>query len=160
MTNPNTAAAVPLRPLAAVYSHCKRVYHPLAKQGKWTEEEDKKLLACDFFYKSTGPPLGLTYTIEPLMELVTIGKGSQRTLGDLQQTAVIGTRIILVSGIREILVRLVLLFAWFALLIWLWLVDRSLDRGRSGRAHQGRSRGARRSAQGQRRQRRHFMEYC
>ena len=53
MSNPDTAAAVPLRPLAAVYSYCKRVYHPLAKQGKWTEEEDEKLLACVFFDGST-----------------------------------------------------------------------------------------------------------
>ena len=53
MPNPNTAAAVPLRPLAAVYSYCKRAYHPLCKQGKWTEEEDEKLLACVFFSLST-----------------------------------------------------------------------------------------------------------
>jgi hypothetical protein len=58
MPNPNTAAAVPLRPLTAVYSYCKRAYHPLSKQGKWTEEEDEKLLACVFFVLSTEPPLG------------------------------------------------------------------------------------------------------
>lgn len=67
---------------------------------------------CLRAFSSTGPLLGLTHQVEPLMKLVIIGKRSRRTLGDLQQTAGIGTRTILMSGIREILVRLVFLFSW------------------------------------------------
>ncbi|PVF99992.1 hypothetical protein CPB86DRAFT_872205 [Serendipita vermifera] len=37
------ASAVPMRPLIAVFNYCKRAYHPLQKQGKWTEEEDELL---------------------------------------------------------------------------------------------------------------------
>src|SRR5258708_2763049 len=68
MPNPWTAAAVPLRPMTAVYSHCKRVYHPLSKQGKWTKEEDEKLLACaSSISQRSGAPLG-TYTLHRAIE--------------------------------------------------------------------------------------------
>ncbi|KAL1747490.1 hypothetical protein HDZ31DRAFT_31905 [Schizophyllum fasciatum] len=36
-------AALPQRPLNAVYHYVKRAYHPMSKQGKWTEEEDARL---------------------------------------------------------------------------------------------------------------------
>lgn len=36
-------AAVPQRPIIAVYHHVRRSYHPLKQQGKWTEAEDAAL---------------------------------------------------------------------------------------------------------------------
>lgn len=38
-----SAAAVPQRPIIAVYHHVRRSYHPLKQQGKWTEAEDAAL---------------------------------------------------------------------------------------------------------------------
>lgn len=37
------AVSVPMRPLITVNAYCKRAYHPMRKQGKWTPEEDEKL---------------------------------------------------------------------------------------------------------------------
>lgn len=37
------AAAVPLRPIIAVYHHVRRTYHPLKQQGKWSADEDNRL---------------------------------------------------------------------------------------------------------------------
>lgn len=37
------AAAVPQRPIIAVYHHVRRSYHPLKQQGKWTAAEDATL---------------------------------------------------------------------------------------------------------------------
>ncbi|KAF8626798.1 hypothetical protein AX17_006457 [Amanita inopinata Kibby_2008] len=36
-------AAVPQRPIIAVYHHVRRSHHPLKQQGKWTAEEDGRL---------------------------------------------------------------------------------------------------------------------
>ncbi|KAF7292326.1 Nucleolar protein [Mycena chlorophos] len=36
--------AVPLRPVTAVYHHVRRARHPLKLQGRWTAEEDDKLI--------------------------------------------------------------------------------------------------------------------
>ncbi|KXN89584.1 DNA-binding protein REB1 [Leucoagaricus sp. SymC.cos] len=36
-------AAVPLRPIIAVYHHIRRTQHPLKQQGKWSAEEDARL---------------------------------------------------------------------------------------------------------------------
>jgi Myb-like DNA-binding protein REB1 len=41
MTSP--AAAVPQRPIIAVYHHVRRSYHPLKQQGKWTAAENATL---------------------------------------------------------------------------------------------------------------------
>ena len=40
---PKLAAALPKRPVVSVFNYCRRAYHPLQKQGKWTEEEDAAL---------------------------------------------------------------------------------------------------------------------
>ena len=37
------AAAVPLRPIVAVYHHVRRSHHPLKLQGQWKEHEDDLL---------------------------------------------------------------------------------------------------------------------
>jgi hypothetical protein len=37
------AAAVPLRPIVAVYHHIRRSHHPLKLQGQWKEHEDELL---------------------------------------------------------------------------------------------------------------------
>jgi hypothetical protein len=37
------AAAVPQRPLIAIYNYVRRVYHPLKYQGKWMPAEDESL---------------------------------------------------------------------------------------------------------------------
>ena len=39
------AAAVPMRPIIAVYHHVRRAYHPLRAQGKWMPSEDALLKA-------------------------------------------------------------------------------------------------------------------
>jgi hypothetical protein len=39
------AAAVPMRPIIAVYHHVRRAYHPLRAQGKWVPAEDASLRA-------------------------------------------------------------------------------------------------------------------
>lgn len=38
------ASSVPLRPIIAVYHHVRRIYHPMSKQGRWTEAEDQCLI--------------------------------------------------------------------------------------------------------------------
>ena len=38
------AAAVPLRPIVAVYHHVRRSHHPLKLQGQWKEHEDDLLI--------------------------------------------------------------------------------------------------------------------
>ncbi len=43
------AAAVPQRPIIAVYHHVRRSHHPLRLQGKWTPEEDSRLRTCVLF---------------------------------------------------------------------------------------------------------------
>ena len=47
MTSSDTviAAAVPMRPIIAVYHHVRRAYHPLRAQGKWMPSEDALLKA-------------------------------------------------------------------------------------------------------------------
>lgn len=40
------AAAVPLRPIIAVYHHIRRSYHPLKQQGRWAPHEDDALKQC------------------------------------------------------------------------------------------------------------------
>lgn len=40
---PFLAAAVPLRPIIAVYHHIRRSYHPLKQQGRWVPHEDDAL---------------------------------------------------------------------------------------------------------------------
>ena len=42
---PELAAALPKRPVVSVFNYCRRAYHPLQKQGKWTEEQDAALRA-------------------------------------------------------------------------------------------------------------------
>ncbi|KAI9448110.1 hypothetical protein H4582DRAFT_2139866 [Lactarius indigo] len=39
-------AAVPMRPIIAVYHHVRRTYHPLRAQGKWMRSEDESLKAA------------------------------------------------------------------------------------------------------------------
>jgi hypothetical protein len=41
--NLSIAAAVPLRPIVAVYHHIRRSHHPLKLQGQWKEHEDDLL---------------------------------------------------------------------------------------------------------------------
>lgn len=41
-------AAVPGRPCNAVYTHVRRIYHPMRKQGPWGPDEDEKLIQCVF----------------------------------------------------------------------------------------------------------------
>ncbi|KAG8817351.1 RNA polymerase I enhancer binding protein [Serendipita sp. 399] len=40
------AMAVPMRPVVAVFNFCRRAYHPLQKQGKWTPQEDALLVSA------------------------------------------------------------------------------------------------------------------
>ena len=38
------AAAVPLRPIIAVYHHIRRIYHPCSRLGLWSPEENEALI--------------------------------------------------------------------------------------------------------------------
>jgi hypothetical protein len=40
----SSAAAVPLRPIIAVYHHVRRIYHPCSRLGPWSPEEDEALV--------------------------------------------------------------------------------------------------------------------
>jgi hypothetical protein len=55
-SNTTAAAAVPMRPIIAIYHHVRRAHHPLRAQGKWMSSEDALLKAyarCDICLRIT-----------------------------------------------------------------------------------------------------------
>ncbi|KAI0307235.1 hypothetical protein B0F90DRAFT_1686511 [Multifurca ochricompacta] len=46
LSDTSVAAAVPMRPIIAIYHHVRRTYHPLRAQGKWMPSEDALLKAA------------------------------------------------------------------------------------------------------------------
>ena len=87
------AAAVPLRPIVAVYHHVRRSHHPLKLQGQWKEHEDDLLTQ----YISHLASCVLTHQVKtgPSLILGNNGRKSAFVLEGWHLTVVIDIEIIL-----------------------------------------------------------------
>ena len=104
------AAAVPLRPIVAVYHHVRRSHHPLKLQGQWKEHEDDLLKQ----YIRPRASCILTHQVKtgPSLILANNGRKSAFVLEGWHLTVVTGIGIILSTATFVCQVRFHIPFAY------------------------------------------------
>ena len=91
--NLHIAAAVPLRPIVAVYHHVRRSHHPLKLQGQWKGHEDD--LLTQYIHLLASRILTHQVKTGPSLILASNGRKSAFVLEGWHLTVVIDIEIIL-----------------------------------------------------------------